>query len=603
MTHSCVGGAGLRAIPTSMRYLSAMLFLVLPSFALAAPDRGPLQWREWSEAVFAEAASKQKYVLLHLGADWCHWCHVMERTTYRDAEVVAKVEAHFIPVRVEQDERPDISRRYERFGWPATILFDAEGNEILVRRGYREKARFLTDIQTALDDPSPLPNLSFTPNGEPGVHALDEATRKTLESIYFEVHDPENGGFGDVHRFINGPGIEWAIHQARRGDLRYREVVQKSLDGARMLIDPVWGGIYQYSDKLDWSSPHYEKIMQSQRDAIRIYALAFAAWGDLRNLASAVDVASYLLERLRGPNGAFYTSQDADLDEMVDGKAFYPLDAAGRAAFGREPRIDRNQYPRENGWAAASLALLSDISGDKRWLDAAVDAVEWALSERRTGDGGFGRGHGQTYLGDNLAMGEALLALYRSTGDRRWLTEAIQTADYIETRFKSDPDGYQTAPPMTASLKAFQEPVRHLDENMDATRFFNLIRHYTGDPRWERAAKHGMRHLAAYAPFEIFLPHALLPDAELAREPAHATVVGGKGNSTAAGLHAAARAYPTAYYRLEWWDRSEGSLPNPDVTYPDLDEAAAYACSNGLCSLPVTAPSGVAAAIRNIELR
>ncbi|MGZ0189327.1 MAG: DUF255 domain-containing protein, partial [Alphaproteobacteria bacterium] len=192
-----------------MRHIALLLVaLIVPQLAEAAPDRGPLKWRTWSKAVFEEAAAQNKLVLLHLGADWCHWCHVMEQTTYQDAEVVAKVEAHFIPVRVEQDERPDISRRYERFGWPATIMFDPKGNEVLVRRGYRAKARFLNDIQTVLDDPSPLPNLSLTPDAEEGVHSLTEKQRGVLERIYFEVHDPVNGGFGGVHRFINAPGIE-----------------------------------------------------------------------------------------------------------------------------------------------------------------------------------------------------------------------------------------------------------------------------------------------------------------------------------------------------------------------------------------------------------
>ena len=87
-----------------MRAFALLLIaFILPHSALAAPDRGPVEWRTWSKAVFEEAARENKFVLLHLGADWCHWCHVMERPTYRDPEVVAKVLKHFIPVRVEQD--------------------------------------------------------------------------------------------------------------------------------------------------------------------------------------------------------------------------------------------------------------------------------------------------------------------------------------------------------------------------------------------------------------------------------------------------------------------------------------------------------------------
>ena len=284
-----------------MRAFALLLVaLFLPLAALSAPDSGPIEWRAWGKTVFEEAARENKFVLLHLGADWCRWCHEMERTTYRDAEVVAKVLKHFIPVRVEQDERPDISRRYEWFGWPATIMIDAKGNEILVRRGYREKARCLIDIKTVLDDPSPLPNLSLSPDGVDGAYSLTAEQRALIERIFFNAHDDVHGGFGQVHRFINAPAIEWAIRQARRGDARYRGVVQKSLDGSRMLIDAVWDGLYQYSDKVDWSSFHFEKIMQSQSDGVRMYALSYAAWGDPRDLASAKAIAEYLTDRMRG---------------------------------------------------------------------------------------------------------------------------------------------------------------------------------------------------------------------------------------------------------------------------------------------------------------
>ena len=86
-------------------------------------------------------------------------------------------------------------------------------------------------------------------------------------------------------------------------------------------------------------------------------------------------------------------------------------------------------------------------------------------------------------------------------------------------------------------------------------------------------------------------------------EPAHAKIVGQKDASEAQALCAEARRYPTGYYRLEWWDKREGPLPNPDVTYPELDAPAAFACTNGLCSLQVSTPDGVAAAIKFVEMR
>ncbi len=119
------------------------------------------------------------------------------------------------------------------------------------------------------------------------------------------------------------------------------------------------------------------------------------------------------------------------------------------------------------------------------------------------------------------------------------------------------------------------------------TRFMNMLNRYYGNDAWREQASHAMRYLAS-ASAELMrpLPGVLLADEELAVEPTHVTIVGHKDDARAAGLHALARALPARYKRLEWLDLREGKLPNPDVEYPDLDEPAAFACSNRICSFP-----------------
>ena len=97
-------------------------------------------------------------MLLNLGAVWCHWCHVMEDTTYHDANVVALVNQRYIAVRVDEDDHPDLSRRYINYGWPATIIFDPNGVEIVKRRGYVEPATMQVVLRESFEDPSPNPN-------------------------------------------------------------------------------------------------------------------------------------------------------------------------------------------------------------------------------------------------------------------------------------------------------------------------------------------------------------------------------------------------------------------------------------------------------------
>ena len=124
-----------------------------------------------------------------------------------------------------------------------------------------------------------------------------------------------------------------------------------------------------------------------------------------------------------------------------------------------------------------------------------MQAAEWAVEARRLPEGGFGHGSatpGASYLGDNVAMGDAALALYRSTGERRWLDLAAETGAFVAKTFRVDGGGYRTAPPTAAAFGVFKTPVRHLDENMAATRFFNLLNRYTGDAQWADAALHGM---------------------------------------------------------------------------------------------------------------
>src|SRR4029079_18861455 len=139
-----------------------------------------------------------------------------------------------------------------------------------------------------------------------------------------------------------------------------------------------------------------------------------------------------------------------------------------------------------------------------------------------------------------------------------------------------------------------KKPVRQLDENVAATRLFNLLAHNTGRKDFRDAAEHGMRYLIALAEDDLVVPGALLADRELARDPAHVTIVGAKDDPAALALYAAARQYATRYLRIEWLARREGPLPVADVEYPELPEAAAFACANGACSVPVFAPGQVA---------
>src|SRR5262244_1760443 len=122
--------------------------------AVGAAKAAKLAWQPWSDAVFAQAKREKRFVLLDLEAVWCHWCHVMDDTTYRDPAVVRLLQSRYTLVKVDQDSRPDLSNRYEDYGWPATIVFDSNGHEIVKRRGYLPPDDMLSMLKAIVDDPT-----------------------------------------------------------------------------------------------------------------------------------------------------------------------------------------------------------------------------------------------------------------------------------------------------------------------------------------------------------------------------------------------------------------------------------------------------------------
>jgi uncharacterized protein YyaL (SSP411 family) len=534
----------------------------------------------------------------------------MEGTTYRDPAIQKAILDRFIPVRVDQDADPELSYRYENWGWPATIMLDKEGNEIFKRRGYIPPELFHKLLAIVIEDPSALPSYAAGVPVDPDAVGLTDRRRAATEALLLKGYDKVDGGFGDTHRLIHGDSLEWALERSRplqrNADIdTWRDVAGRTLAGARKIIDPVWGGMYQYSDKLDWSGPHYEKLLNVQRDAMRAYVLAWQIGRDPADLQAARDIARWLTEFMLSDSGAFFTSQDADVSRSEHGDVFYAKSDADRRAGGQPP-IDRNSYARENGWAIASLAALYDVTGDAALLDAASRAFDWVLANRRAPNGGFGHGRAaddDTHLGDTLAMAEAALALHRSTARRRYLALAAEFAEVIARDHRDPTGGYMVRQPDPGAKGVLRKPVKQIDENVAATRLFNLLARTTGRADFRTNAEHGMRHLIALAEDDLVLPGALLADRELAREPAHVTIVGAKDDPAAQALYAAARQYPTRYLRIEWLDRREGPLPVADVEYPELPEAAAFACANGACSVPVFAPEQVARIVAKVDDR
>ena len=558
-----------------------------PFFCLNLRGADEITWQPWSDSIFSKAKEEERFVLLDLGTGWCHWCHVMEDVTYADPAVIKLIRSRYLAVRVDADSRPDLANRYEDYGWPATIVFNTDGSEIVKRQGYIPPKPMASMLQAIIDDPSPGPSILPESKLSPSDQAfLSDKDIDRLRQRLIDAYDSKNKGWGTVQKFLNWDTIEYCLVASMQGDTSLARMGQETLAAQLNLIDPIWGGVCQYSTDGDWQHPHFEKIMQMQAENIRTYAEAYAVWGDPIYLNTSKKIYDYLRSFLMSPEGAFYASQDADLVPGEHSADYFKLGDSERRTLGI-PRVDQHVYSRENGWAINALAVLSAVSGDRQPLEDAIRAANWIIAHRRMAEGGFS--HDETdkagpYLADTLYMGRAFITLYTVTANRDWLRYAEEAANYIDQHFKGDL-GYLTSPAIGA-LKSKPQ----IDENVDLARFANLLEKYSGIKIYETMARHAMQFLSipAVADERGFLVSGiLLANRELTTPPLHVTVVGSKRDATAASLFSSALKLPSFYKRVEWWDSNEGALPNNDVEYPTLESAAAYVCTDRTCSPPV----------------
>ena len=292
-------------------------------------------WLPYAPASFERAAKEGKFILLDGAAEWCHWCHVMDATTYTDPEVGALLRDRFITIRVNIDEHPDVAERYGDYGWPATILLSSSAQELGKLRGYVPKEELLPTLRslTAASRAEELESGSGNRAAQPGelpwvvAHVLFE-----LDDYY----DQELGGWGRRQKAPLGENLHFEARRALRGDPRAKARLQQTMRAQHALIDPVWGGLYQYSDGGSWDRPHFEKLMTYQAANLAGYAEGFRASQDPAFLADGRAVLSYMVNFLSDENGLFFVSQDADVgshepaSRFVDGHVFYAKDDAER---------------------------------------------------------------------------------------------------------------------------------------------------------------------------------------------------------------------------------------------------------------------------------
>jgi uncharacterized protein YyaL (SSP411 family) len=351
--------------------------------------------------------------------------------------------------------------------------------------------------------------------------------QRSVELELDDYWDEDQGGWGHRQKASLGWDNAWALQQASRGDERAKKRVLFTLDQQSKLLDPVWGGIYQYSAARDWDSPHFEKLMTFQAPALDNYARAYELTHDPKQLARAKAMLGYIDRFLKGPEGGFYTTQDADLNAhdrtkpFLDGHVYYAKNEKERLAVG-VPRVDTHEYGRENGLAIAAYATMYEVTHDPAVLASAEEAAKRVLATHAGAHGGITHDRVDPehpakilFLSDNAAFGFALVRLYEVTKDAEYLKRARAIADFMIADL-TDADGGglfgSTADPDAVGVFATRRVP--FEDDVMTLRFLAHLARAVKDPKYPVAIDHTLR--AVMTPDEIKTRGRFLGDILLA---------------------------------------------------------------------------------------
>jgi uncharacterized protein YyaL (SSP411 family) len=300
--------------------------------------RNPVDWYPWAEEALARARDEDKPIFLSIGYAACHWCHVMERESFEDAATAALLGEHFIAIKVDREERPDLDAVYMTAvqamtgsgGWPLSVFLTPELNPFFGGTYFPPESRYgmasFREVLLAAADAwknrrqevensaARLLSHLARPSRASGGTDLDvpAAARAALAALA-DGYDEHRGGFGGAPKFPAPSRLFFLIDRARR-DEDARRMLAGTLDAmaAGGMHDWLGGGFHRYSVDSDWLVPHFEKMLYDNALLARVYGEAGLAFDRGEWLAVARQTADYLLREMRGPEGAFFSSTDAD---------------------------------------------------------------------------------------------------------------------------------------------------------------------------------------------------------------------------------------------------------------------------------------------------
>mgnify|MGYP005846715351 CR=1 FL=1 len=343
-------GIGIGALPAAA--VAGNQLRNHPSPYLAMHGNDPVAWQDWGPAVLAQARREGRLVFVSIGYFACHWCHVMQRESYQNADIAAFINRHFIPVKVDRELEPALDARMIAFaeatrgagGWPLNVFLTPEGHSLFAVL-YEPPQEFLGAIQRLqklwTEDRETLRKLAraeapkATGPGNPAIDAAQaQAYARKLDADALSLADHIHGGFGEQSKFPSVPPLEYLLAQyARAPQPRLREFLVLTLDQMASvgLHDHLAGGFFRYTVDASWKTPHFEKMLYDNALLARLYLRAARVLAKPEYESVARRTLAFMQAELRDSSGAFIASLSAVDARGVEG-GYYLWDKSQLAA-------------------------------------------------------------------------------------------------------------------------------------------------------------------------------------------------------------------------------------------------------------------------------
>ncbi len=403
-----------------------------------------INWVEWGKEAFEKARKENKPILLDLTAVWCHWCHVMDSTSYSNEDCTKIINEDFVPIKVYIDRRPDIRERYNMGGFPSTVFLNPEGY-IIAGDTYIPPERFKLMLGAVRDSYNKRKN-----EIEQRIRDLNKKMKKEKETseaiinediikeILLSVEDNFDnfyGGFGLQPKFPSPEVLDllFILYQKTKNK-KYLDMALKTLDGMyEGIYDKIDFGFFRYSVTQDWKMPHYEKMLDTNAGLLRNYSVAYNITKNEKYKKIAEETLKYINKFLSDQkDGGFYGSQDAD-------EEFYHLKLEERKNKAK-PYVDKTIYVDWNAMMVSSCIKTGAILNDSNLINFATKTVDFILKNCYNKNNGLfhffdGKPNINGLLSDNIYFLNCLIDACFVTKDDKYLGKMKEITEFILKNF------------------------------------------------------------------------------------------------------------------------------------------------------------------------